>query len=75
LFLDFAGDASLEDVLAAVKIVYKNTGCGPCGRLSLLIKADERINPAERELQEIGSLKSVLEMGDVAEVKTMSGGR
>lgn len=70
LFLDFAPDAPLEDVLAAVEAIYKSTGCGPCGRLSFLIKAEEVVDPAIGELREIGSLRSVLPLGQQTSIAT-----
>ena len=62
LLYTFNDRAPLEDVLEAVKIAYGRTGCNPCGRLSLLIKADEGIDPIVDELRQIKSLRSVQEL-------------
>jgi len=61
LILDFAADASLDDVLNAVKIAYDRSGCSPCGRLSGMIRAIDQPDPAQ-EFRSVRSLRSAVEL-------------
>jgi|GEM_PF-3739376 hypothetical protein len=69
LLLAFNARAPLEDVLEAVKAVYVSTGCNPCGRLSLFLKADEP-DPVIESLKQIGSLESVHELGQQVGIRS-----
>jgi hypothetical protein len=74
LLLDFHEKATLDDVLEAVKIVYESTGCNPCGRLSLFLKADELVDPPIERLRGIGSLRGIQELGPEVAVRSSAAG-
>jgi len=54
--LDFAPDASVNDMAEALKRIMGRLGCTACGRLSVHIRAID--DPVMNELSEIGSLRS-----------------
>ena len=71
LLLDFAPDATVEDFDAALKLILGRVGCLACGRLSVHLRAVDP-DPELRELAEIGTFRSVVEIAP--QMAVQSGG-